>query len=161
MSKLFTICLFLGLISCDERQDLLDRQTIVMKELNDLKMQAYGFEPSEQALSVDSIMDQSKTLIKESNELKERLSILDLQLPEVTELDEMKPDQVDTSEEVPEVEEQIVETVEEKVPEEQNAVEEPEAEVMVEEQATSEETPEEEIAQETVEETTQEEETIE
>ena len=132
MSKLFTICLFLGLISCDERQDLLDRQTIVMKELNDLKMQAYGFEPSEQALSVDSIMEQSKVLIKESNQLKERLSILDLQLPVVTELDEIKPDQIDTNQEVkeekPEEVAQVIEETqveetndrEEQVPEEQN-----------------------------------------
>ena len=76
MSKLFTMCLFLGLMSCDEREDLLARQDIVKQELSDLKLTAYGFDGSNP--SVDSIMERTQALIKESDELKQKLSIIDL-----------------------------------------------------------------------------------
>ena len=76
MSKLFTICLFLGLISCEERSDLLARQAEVNQELSDLKIQAYGFEGNR--TSVDSIMERTQALIKESDELKQKLSVVDL-----------------------------------------------------------------------------------
>ena len=52
-------------------------------------------EPSEN-LSVAQITEKYKDLIKEGDEIKEKLSILDLQLPQVTQLDQMQPDQVDT-----------------------------------------------------------------
>jgi len=94
MSKLFTICLLLGLISCDERSELLARQDVVKQELSDLKIQAYGFQGN--STSVDSIMERTQALIKESDELKQKLSLVDLQLPQVTSLDSMVPDDVDT-----------------------------------------------------------------
>lgn len=56
MSKYLTLCLFLGLISCDEREDLISRQTEVLKQLNDLKMQAFdipGFAHTKENMSVD------------------------------------------------------------------------------------------------------------
>ena len=41
-------------------------------------------------------MERTQALIKESDELKQKLSVVDLQLPQVTSLDSMVPDDVDT-----------------------------------------------------------------
>jgi hypothetical protein len=83
--------------AADDRESLEARQTAIMQELNDLKMQAFdvpGFASAPQTLSVEQIMEQSKILIKESDEIAEKLE--NLQLPTVTQLDEMVPNQVDT-----------------------------------------------------------------
>ena len=116
MSKLFTICLLLGLISCDERSELLARQNIVKQELSDLKIQAYGFQGN--STSVDSIMERTQALIKESDELKQKLSVVDLQLPQVTSLDSMVPDDVDTKKTEDVASELVEEQIAENQPEE-------------------------------------------
>ena len=141
MNKYLTLLLLLNVTSADEKEDLLKRQTEVLAQLNDLKMQAFdvpGFSENHASISVEEIMQKSKALIQESDEIKAKLEQLGVQTEDAAS-DAQEEEQV-TQEEPDVKEEPITTEPEEEIASQETTPQDTEVEpVEVEDQGSTEE----------------------